>query len=114
MLTVAASLLTTSARGTATLSLMQLPNALRPWKLVALVLVAGYGLAGCSSAATPKTGSWTCVYDPTMNRNWHDDVLCSNGSDTQRPSLRDGDDFITKSELMESAAEFEAELNSAN
>lgn len=93
---------------------MQLPKDLRPWTLVTLALVTGFGLAGCSSAVATESGSWTCVYDPTMNRNWHDDVLCSNGSDTERPSLREGDDFITKAEIMESAAEYEAELNSAN
>lgn len=91
-----------------------MPNDLRLRKLATLALIVGFGLAGCSSAVATESGSWTCAYDPTMNRNWHDDVLCSNGSDTQRPSLREGDDFITKAEIMESAAEYEAKLNSAN
>ena len=54
---------------------------------------------------------WSCYYDATYNEDWHDDVLCSNGDEFQRPYLREWDDFVTESEIMESAAEYEAELN---
>lgn len=55
--------------------------------------------------------SWTCVYSPTYNDDWHDDVTCSNGSESERPYLRDWDGFVTQAEIMESAREYEAQLN---
>jgi hypothetical protein len=54
---------------------------------------------------------WNCVYSPTYNDDWHDDVVCSNGAEQQRPSLREWDNFVTEAEIMESAREYEAELN---
>ncbi|MGI9822849.1 hypothetical protein [Agromyces sp. Marseille-Q5079] len=55
--------------------------------------------------------AWTCFSDVTLNDDWHDDVLCSRGAEAIRPYLREWDDFVTESEIMESAAEYEAELN---
>lgn len=54
---------------------------------------------------------WTCSYSPTMNDDWHDDAVCRNGGEVVRPYLREWDDFVTESELMESAREYAAELN---
>jgi hypothetical protein len=54
---------------------------------------------------------WTCVYAPTMDNDWHNDVLCSNGEQEERPYLRKGDDFVTEAEIMDSAAEYERQLN---
>lgn len=56
---------------------------------------------------------WVCSYDPTMNHDWHDDVVCESGGAVDRPYLREWDDFVTEEELMQSAAEYEAELNAA-
>lgn len=56
-------------------------------------------------------GSWSCVYDETWNDDWHDDVVCSNGSEAHRPYLREWDSFVEYWEIMESAAEYEAQLN---
>ena len=56
-------------------------------------------------------GSWSCTYSATYNDDWHDDVLCSNGSESHRPYLREWDTFVEQWEIMESAAEYEAELN---
>ena len=67
-----------------------------------------------SGVAIPQPDAplhWTCSYDPTINDDWHDDILCSNTVETNRPYLREGDDFITQDEIMESAADFEAQLN---
>jgi hypothetical protein len=50
--------------------------------------------------------TWTCSWSPTMNRNWHDDALCTNGSEFERPYLRPGDTYITPDELMSSAREW--------
>jgi hypothetical protein len=38
-----------------------------------------------------------------MDRNWHNDALCSNGVRKVRPYLRPADDYITRDELMASA-----------
>ncbi|MEI2268132.1 hypothetical protein OHB93_02285 [Microbacterium sp. No. 7] len=56
-------------------------------------------------------GSWSCDLAPTLNDDWHDDVLCSNGSESHRPYLREWDTFVEEWELLESAEEYEAELN---
>lgn len=57
---------------------------------------------------------WTCGYSPTYDNNWHNDVLCFNGSQSERPYLREWDDYITPDEIMASAAEYENELNAAS
>ena len=54
---------------------------------------------------------WSCSYEPTLNDDWHDDVLCTNGTASDRPYLRAEDSFVTEDEIMESAAEYESELN---
>ncbi|TRW45590.1 hypothetical protein [Georgenia yuyongxinii] len=62
-------------------------------------------------APVPEPSYWTCFYDPTFNNDWHDDVVCANGSERHRPYLRDWDSFVTEDEIMASAFEYEAELN---
>src|ERR1044071_9796839 len=32
------------------------------------------------------TARWTCVYAPTVDHDWHNDVLCSNGEQEERPA----------------------------
>jgi len=54
---------------------------------------------------------WTCGYSPTMNRDWHDDVLCTNGQQQDRPYLLPNDSFITQDEIMRAAARYEHMLN---
>lgn len=63
---------------------------------------------------TEYTGSteWQCTYDPTMNEDWYDDVLCRYGTQTERPRLREWDDFVEEWEMRESAAEYQDLLNS--
>lgn len=60
----------------------------------------------------PGAAAWTCYYDATFNYDWHDDVVCSNGTEQQRPYLREWDDYVTEDEIMESAREYEQQLNS--
>ena len=55
--------------------------------------------------------SWSCGYAPTMNNDWHDDVLCTDGVSEHRPYLRPRDSFITGAELQRAAARYEAQLN---
>ena len=54
---------------------------------------------------------WNCGYSPTMDNDWHNDVLCTNGAVEDRPYLREWDSFITQDEIMASAAEYERQLN---
>lgn len=61
----------------------------------------------------PPPAGWRCRYSPTMNYDWHDDALCSNGTDSIRPYLREWDSFVTEDELMESARDYEQDLNGA-
>ena len=54
---------------------------------------------------------WTCTYSPTYDRDWHNDVICTNGVESERPYLRRGDSFVTQDEIMQSAREYEDRLN---
>ena len=72
----------------------------------------------CEPAAAPQEASdpsivrrWTCFYSPTYDRDWHNDVLCSDGARQQRPYLRPWDSFVTEAEIMASAADHERRLN---
>lgn len=55
--------------------------------------------------------AWECSYSPTYNNDWHDDVVCTNGSESTRPYLREWDEFITQQEIMVSARKYERQLN---
>lgn len=55
--------------------------------------------------------SWRCSWSPTYNDNWHDDAVCSNGTESVRPYLRPEDSYITRDELMGSAREYERQRN---
>ena len=64
------------------------------------------------SSSGSSEGQWVCIYSPTYDRDWHNDVLCTNGTESHRPYLREWDSFITQDEIMESAQEYERYLNS--
>lgn len=55
--------------------------------------------------------SWSCTLSVTYNDDWHDDVVCSNGTESHRPYLREWDDYVEEWEILESASEYEAQLN---
>jgi hypothetical protein len=46
-----------------------------------------------------------------MNENWHDDVLCTNISSSDRPLLLLNHSFIAYDEIVRAAAENESALN---
>ncbi len=46
--------------------------------------------------ASRGEGLWTCGWDVTLNDDWHDDVLCTNGVNQERPYLLPGDSFVTE------------------
>lgn len=56
-------------------------------------------------------GLWVCSYLPTYDSDWHNDVLCTDGATSHRPYLRQWDPFVTQSEIMDSAADYERQLN---
>lgn len=65
-------------------------------------------------APVPELPSaWVCVYSPTYDEDWHNDVECSDGVNVDRPYLREWDDFVTEDELMQSAYEYQDALNAA-
>ena len=55
---------------------------------------------------------WECYWDPTMNDDWHDDYMCTNGSSYDRPYLIPDDSFVERWEIDEAAYAYEAALNS--
>lgn len=55
---------------------------------------------------------WVCSYDVTLNDDYHDDVLCTDGVSSDRPYLLPDDSFITHDEIMREAARYEYALNS--
>ncbi len=63
------------------------------------------------TAGESESSSWECSWDPTMNRDWHDDVICTNGVDWERPYLLPNDDFVTEDEVAQAAREYQDELN---
>lgn len=81
-------------------------NALQAWEAQA---------NGCTDSQPTTSGiapgAWTCTWDPTYNNDWHDDVICSNGSEQERPYLRPEDNFVTYDEIMETGRQYEDELN---
>ena len=54
---------------------------------------------------------WQCYWDPTMNDDWHDDYLCSDGVNVDRPYLLPDDPYVEKWELDAAAADHAAALN---
>lgn len=60
----------------------------------------------------PETRGWTCEYSETLNYDWHDDVICSNGFESHRPYLLEGYEFVTYDDVMAAATEYETYLNS--
>ena len=84
--------------------------------LVALAAASASLLVGCSSGIegpdSPAVSRWVCSWDPTMNNDWHDDYSCTNGTSFDRPHLIPGDGFVTREEVDQAAAAYEAKLNS--
>ena len=54
---------------------------------------------------------WVCSWSPTFDDDWHNDVLCENGIASERPRLREWDDFVERWEIMESAKEYARQRN---
>ncbi|MCF6376056.1 hypothetical protein L2K70_00385 [Nocardioides KLBMP 9356] len=72
---------------------------------VAGIVPAAHAHPGSTAGrfAGSSAGLWTCRWAPTMDQDWHNDALCSNGVKQVRPYLRPHDSYITRDELMASA-----------
>ena len=57
------------------------------------------------------TQLWVCSWAPTFDDDPHNDVLCDNGIASERPRLREWDDDVERSEMMESAREYALQRN---
>ena len=90
--------------------------------LAGILAVAGLGpsahaVPGSATprpAAAPSAALWRCWWAPTMDHNWHNDALCSNGARQVRPYLRPADSYITRDELMASARAWARARNSGH
>lgn len=63
-----------------------------------------------TATSAPAEMTWDCVWDPTMNDNWHDDVICWRGAESVRPILLDGQ-FVTEADMIAAGEAYEAQLN---
>lgn len=63
-------------------------------------------------ASGPLESAWSCHWDPTMNEDWHDDVLCMSGDQRDRPYLLPDWGFVTQADIMTEAQNYEDWLNS--
>lgn len=77
-----------------------------------------WGQTADSAPPQPETsmgsgsGGWECSYSPTYDYDWHNDIYCTDGVDSDRPYLLAGDNYITESEIRVAAREHEDMLNS--
>ena len=56
---------------------------------------------------------WTCSWAPSMNNDWHDDIVCRKGSDLRRPILLPESGFVTQAQMEEAGDAYAAQLNAA-
>ncbi|WP_182111676.1 hypothetical protein [Actinotalea sp. JY-7876] len=59
----------------------------------------------------PAVQTWECWCEATIDYDWHNDVMCSDGTHFDRPYLLADDSFVTEAELMQAAADYESWLN---
>jgi hypothetical protein len=71
----------------------------------------GQALGLTGGAPAPAAATWSCFWDPTINDDWHDDVLCTRGPESIRPTLLPGQDFVTEEEMVAAGAEYAEALN---
>jgi hypothetical protein len=67
-------------------------------------------------AETPvvdAAATWDCFWQPTINDDWHDDVLCVRGLESQRPYLLADQPVVTEAEMTDAGEAYEATLNGA-
>lgn len=63
-----------------------------------------------TSTSAESAGEWACFWDPTMNDNWHDDMLCTDGLTYDRPLLLEGQ-FVSRDDMESAGQRHAAELN---
>jgi hypothetical protein len=65
------------------------------------------------ASATPSSvaGIWSCVWDPTLDDDWHNDVECFDGRTRFRPNLLADVDQVDESQMRAAGEEYEDYLN---
>ncbi|MCS0498072.1 hypothetical protein [Protaetiibacter mangrovi] len=63
------------------------------------------------ATVAPVDSSWDCFWDPTINDDWHDDVVCWKGFESTRPILLQDQGFVTEGEMRAAGEAYEAQLN---
>ncbi|WP_141630076.1 hypothetical protein [Salinibacterium sp. PAMC 21357] len=71
----------------------------------------GENYADQQPAESEASSGWRCYWDPTFDDDWHDDYLCSNGTNVDRPYLLPEDPFVESWEIDAAAAAYEDGLN---
>jgi hypothetical protein len=87
--------------------------------VIVVALTMLWATTACSSLGTsfgePESvehaPAWDCSYEPSINDNWHDDVLCTNGIESFRPNLLPDSGFVTEEEMTAAGQAYEVELN---
>ncbi|MGB3731123.1 hypothetical protein [Microbacterium sp.] len=65
------------------------------------------------ASATPSNvaRTWSCVWDPTRDDDWHNDVECFDGTTRFRPNLLTDIAKVDESQMRAAGQEYEAYLN---
>ncbi len=58
-------------------------------------------------------GPWFCTYEPALDDDWRDDVVCSNGVEDHLPYLDEWDPLLTEEEIWDAVIEYEDYLNAS-
>jgi len=64
-----------------------------------------------SATTSGVAGAWSCVWDPTRDNDWHNDVECFDGTTRFRPNLLSDIAQVDESQMRAAGDEYEAYLN---
>ncbi|MDQ0614910.1 hypothetical protein QF046_002551 [Microbacterium sp. W4I4] len=59
----------------------------------------------------PSPGIWSCVWNPTRDDDWHNDVECFDGTTLFRPYLLPDIPRVDEAQMRTAGEEYEAYLN---
>lgn len=62
-------------------------------------------------APSDSANSWTCVWSPTRDNDWHNDVECFDGTQVFRPILLADIPHVSEAQMRAASEEYEDYLN---
>lgn len=62
-------------------------------------------------ASADAPGTWSCIWDPTRDDDWHNDVECFDGSIRFRPNLLTDIPKVNEQQMRDAGQEYENYLN---